>query len=467
MSSTRVVNKNDLEILSSLVFDSYISKELEFQGYYFVIRTLTPEEREDISRKHKHLSEKHNIYLVLEILSNSIMFINGYEFKKDQHAFLLNRLNSRLILLLYKFYQKLDEETIESSKFIDYYIETRESRNLWTIFKRCSRITEPFSIRKINQYRYYWIVMNSFKDSFEEEKKAWSKVEYMTNSICAFTNPKAFRKSRGQMGIVDQLERNEDKSKQLIVEQLEGGTSEVRDNDIFSTLERLPGEERDEHEARLNIMMEKTLKGELVDDYDRIVRQDEIKLFKKYLRDERKKILVNREILKQKGEEFDNSEVLTNSTSRSKKIEEDKKKGFFYEDYSYLEIVNMKDFKAIPKKEKEVAFDEVMLEPIDIKKEVENFLKCLSKPSSVNENVQEPVTMVDKKDETTQLESDSSGILRTPAERASKMNVDVKGVDLMKQRQNKVDRINSTMNQRRQTIEPEEGLDVIKFGDIK
>ncbi len=471
MPDPRQVTKNDLEILSNLVFESFIVKEVDLCEYHFLMRTLKTEERDDISRRYKYLSNKYNIQLVLEILSSSIMFINGYEFKKNEHQYLLNKLNSKLILNLYGAYQKLDAESSEASKFIDYYVETRESRNLWSIFKTCSRFTDPFSIRKLNQYQFYWIVMNSYKDSFEEEKKIWSKVEYMTNSICAFVNPKAFRKSKSQMGIVEQLEKNEDKTKQRVVEQLESGAPVVTEtDDIFSTLERLPGETDEDREFRVNTIMEKTLKGELVDEHDRIVRVDEVKTFKRYLMQKRKKVLVEKEMNKRNGMKFDSTEVLENDVTR-KQFEEDKKKGFFYEDCSYIDIVKMKDFAAIPKEDKQIAFQEVMAEPIDLEKEVEIFLKGLSsniREGHESQNVEQPLdTMVLEENVTREDESNASGNLevRNAAEQASRMNVKVEGVDLMKQRQDKMRRVNRAMDQRRQIVQSksDENLDLMKF----
>jgi hypothetical protein len=489
MASTRSVTKHDLEILSNLVFDSYTSQEVEFQSLHFVFRTLTSEEREDISRRYKYLSNKYNIHLVLEILSNSILFINGWKFIKSEHKHLLNKLSSRLVLKLYETYQKIDNESIEASRFIDYYVETRESRNMWAVFKTCSRITEPFAIRKLNQYQFYWIVMNSFKDSFEDEKRTWAKVEYMTNSICAFVNPKAFRRSKGQMGVVEQLEQHEDKTKQQVVEQLETGdvSKEVyQGSDVFSSMERQASESEEQHENRVNVLMERTLKGELTDEHDRIVRQSELEFFKKFLREKRIQVLVEKELYKRQGMRFDSVEVLEND-SLKKQFEEDKKKGFYYEDFSYLEIVRMKDFAAVPKKEKIEAFEEVMCEPIDVEKEVEYFLKSLSKQSSDGENIekedgletqvneQEHVTMVQTESESRMTESDSSegvDVIRTAAERAAKMNVNVKGVDLMQQRQDKIKRVENAMEQRRQAFDgpdddkPDDDLDVMRF-DIK
>lgn len=475
--SARRVTKRDLEILSNLVFDSFVSSELEIYGHHFVIKTLTTEEREDISRRYKYLSNKHNIQLVLEILSNSILFIDGFKFIKSEHSYLLNMFSSKLILLMYGFYQKLDTDVIEASKFIDYYVESRDSRNSWVVFKTCSRVIDTFSIRKLNQYQFYWIVMNSYKDSFEEEKRAWAKVEYMTNSICAFVNPKAYRRTKNQMGIVEKLEQHEDKTKQSVVEELEGvsKTTGVETNDVFSSMERMPDETEEQHETRVNVLMEKTLKGELTDEHDRIVRQDELEFFKKFLREKRVQVLVERDLYKKRGVKFDSTEILENDVLK-KQFEEDKKKGFFYDDYSYLEIVNMKDFAAVPKKDKLIVFEEVMSEPINIELEVERFLKSLSTKSSGDregleptENIQVPDTKVEGDIETRETETDSSigkDVVRTAAERAAKMNVSVDGVDLMKQRQEKVNRANSAYKQRKQVLGPvDDNLDVMKFGD--
>jgi hypothetical protein len=388
-------------------------------------------------------------------------------------------LNSRVVLSLYRLYQNIDEELSEATKFIDYFIETRDSRNSWFVFKTCSRITEPFSIKKLNQYQYYWIVLNCFKDSFDEEKRNWTKVEFMTNSICAFVNPKAYRKSRGQ-SITDQLEQHEDKSKQKIVEQLEAGeaVSIEQSSNIFSTLNRLSGETEEQHEIRMNTIMEKTLKGELIDEHDRIVREYEINMFRSYLREKKKQILIERELFKKRGIKFDSSEVLENDFIKNQD-EEDKKSGFYYDGFNYLEIVSMKDFAALPKIEKKKIFDEVMVELFDLEKEVESFLNNLSKTNNIGEivkentiethhDVQPPVTMVDEKDNTRGKESDS-GLLQTSAEKAAKMNVSVKGIDLMKQRTDKMNRMRNAMDKRKQVVEPrkqsESDLDIMKFGD--
>lgn len=473
----RRVTKHDFEILSNLVFDSFVSSEFEFQKYHFVLRTLTTEEREEISRKYKYRSNKYNIHLVLDILSNSILFIDGFKFIKSEHSYLLNKLNCRLILKLYEFYQKVETEVVEASKFVDYYVETRDSRNMWTVFKTCSRVVEPFSIRKFNQYQYYWIVMNSHKDSFEQEKRAWAKVEYMTNSICAFVNPKGYRKSKGQMGIVEKLEESEDKVKQQIVQEIENDVvkGEVDESgDVFSSLERMAGETEEEHEIRVNVLMEKTMHGEIVDEHERIVRQVEVEYFKKFLREKRVQVLVERELNKKKGIRFESTDILDNDFTR-KQLEEDKKKGFFFEEYSYLDVVIMKEFAAIPKKDKLVVFDEVMSENVDVDKEVENFLKVLSMQSSgesvglETQEVEQPHESIDSVEGGTRgTESDSSDVIRMAAERAAKMNVDVKGVDLMKQRQEKMKRANNAMQNRKVFIEPEEdvkGLDIMKFED--
>jgi len=346
------------------------------------------------------------------------------------------------------------------------------------VFKTCSRIAEPFSIRKLNQYQYYWIVLNCIKDYSESEKREWMKVEYSTNSICAFVNPKAYRKSKDKMGIVEQLDKDEDGVRRE-VELLEKGekTVEVESNDVFSSLARMANESTDEHEARVNILMEKTLKGEIVDEHDRLVRNNEIETFKKFLREKRKQVLVEREVFKRRGIKFDSTEALENESLRVQ-MEEDRKKGFFHDEFSYLEIVRMKDFAAVSKIEKEKAFDEVMSENIEIDNEVNIFLKDLSsgKESLVdeeqNKDNQPPVTMDNYVDDVLEALSDSSNNVevdsnKSVAQMAASMDVSVEGVDLMKQRRMKMKRINDAMSARgsvkseKKVIEPD--LDVMRF----
>jgi len=469
MSNTRSVTKNDLDVLSKLVFDSYITQEVEFQNCHFVFRTLSTIERETIVRKYRYLSNKHNLFLILEILSSCIVFVNGEQFVKKDHEYLIKLLDSRVVLKLYDFYQELNEQQEQASQFIDYYIETRDSRNSWLVFKTCSRMIDAFSIKKLNQYQYYWIVLNCFRDTSEEEKRQWSKIEYVTNSICAFVNPKAFKKSKSQMNISEQLSQNEDMTKRKIVEQLETGSEyiEVETNNIFSTLERMPGETEEQHEIRVNTIMEKTMNGELIDDHDIIVRQNEINVFKSFLREKRIKVAVERELHKRRGMNFDSTVLLENDESR-KQLDEDKKKGFFFEDYSYFQIVIMRDFAAVPKKDKEKAFEEVMSELIDVEKELKSFLKSLSNSSSNDNDLSEGLghnlecnqqDIIDiKTSDASEAQADK--VLESIASKVAKMSVDVVGVDLMKKRNEKIKRTQDAMD-RRKVLESinEESLD--------
>lgn len=457
----------DLECLSELVFDNYCIHEFELLGFNFVLRSLRSDEREKIFRKYRNFSNKLNVSLILEILSYSLMYIDGLDFEKEKHKHFLNFISLKIILKIFEEYQKNEEKIEKSSKFIDYFVETRDSRNSWMIFKTCSRITDPFSIKKLNQYQYYWILMNTFRDSFEEEKREWSRVEYMTNTICAFTNPKAFQKSKSHMSIVEQLEKNEDTTKRKIVEDLEQGkeTSEVQQEskDVFSSLGKMSGETQEEHERRVNLLMERSLNGELVDEHDRVVRQSEINSFKEALRKKRIQILVEREAFKRRGIKFDSSDVLENEIIKIQ-LEEDKKKGFFFEDFSYLEIVKMRDFGAIPKKEKEKAFEEVMQEEINIELEVKGFLKNLSNNANHDESStkKEYIYNVEEGDSDKDSESSSNSeesLKKSSAEIAANMNIDVKGIDIMEQRDKKIQKINDAMQNRNDFLKNKQNED--------
>lgn len=473
MSTARKVTKQDFELLSDLVFKSFITREFEIANHHFVLRSLTTKEREDIPRKYKYLSNNYNIMLVLDILCNSIMFIDGLDFEKQKHESILRKFNSKLIFKLYEVYQTIDAEILESSRFIDYFLETKESRNMWAVFKTCSRIDNPFAIRMLNQYQFYWILTNVYKDAFEVEKKSWSKVEYMTNSICSFINPKGFKKAKTGTGIVEQLEQREDKEKKIVAEEIESGIVQevVESNDVFSSMERQQEESDEQYEARINILMEKTLNGELVDEHDTLVRESEIKALKEYLREKRKQVLVERELYTRRGIEFSDMSIIENEAMQIQ-LEEDKLKGFFHDNFSYLEIIKMKDFAAVTKKEKEKAFDEVMSEEIDIESEIDSFLKSLSGQSNNDYKVLDKTehnTIDEQHDVATQGETDQSDELvtltRNAAEQAAKMNVDIKGVDLIEQRREKIRRATSAINRRNIKLEQDSNLDIMKFED--
>lgn len=475
MNSARKVTKRDFNLLSDLVFETYTTREVKLENHYVMLRSLTTKEREDISRCYRYLPSKYNIMLVLDILCCSILYVDGLEFYKQKHEFIFRNLNSKLVFKLYEEYKLLDDDVAESSKFIDYYVESRESRNMWAVFKTCSRIQDAFSIRKLNQYQYYWITSNVYKDSLENEKKTWAKVEYITNSICGFINPKALRKSKSGSSIVEQLEDQEDKVKQRIVDELEFGEKQqvVESNDVFSSMERQNEEDDEQYESRINILMERTLKGELVDDHDKIVRTSEINFLKKFLREKRIQVLVEREVYIRRGIDFDSGSILENEASLIQ-LEEDKQKGFFHDDFSYLEIVMMKDFAAVTKEEKQIAFEEVMSEQIDIDNEVNLFLKSLSGRDDVDEqtlNLLEQDTISVNLEYDSENDTDSNNEeevkvpIRSAASQAAGMKIDIEGVDLLKQRQEKMQRAVKALNRRSvgQKKEDDSNLDVMKF----
>jgi hypothetical protein len=108
-----------------------------------------------------------------------------------------------------------------------------------------------------------------------------------------------------------------------------------------------------------------------------------------------------------------------------------------------------------------------MVETIDIEKEIEIYLKNLSDTNDSerlesNEKPFEP----DNKDEQNELTrdqtSDSSNVIRSAAEKAANMKVDIKGVDLMKQRQDKLKRVDNAIDNRRQALQNDEP-DMMKF----
>jgi hypothetical protein len=485
--TTARVTKQDLDLISDLIFDSFITDDLEFQNVHFVFRSLTTEERLDIARRYKYATAKENIDLMINILSFSISYIEGQEIENKLLSERLLRLNSKIIFKFYDFYQKLEDKISNAAKFVDYFVETKESRNNWAIFKTCYRSEDPFFVRKLNQYRYYWMLMNVFRDSLENEKRTWRKVEYATNSICAFVNPKAYNKTRHDMGVADQLENQEDIEKQEFVEQIEQGKEGVETQvtnditqEIFTTMNKLPNETPEEHAVRMNTVMERFLAGQITDEHDRLVREDEIKIFKMHLLEKRKKVLVERTLHEERQMRFDSTEVLDNPVAKAA-LEEDAKLGFFHEGISYLDIMRKKDFAAIPRKEKQKAFDEVMLEQIDVKKDVESFLKGLSdqiksegheQPQELPLNGSIEPTMENASEPPADSSNNEKPIMNA-AQRAANMKIDVNSIDLIKQRDEKMKRIGRSLQNRNQALERndipkkenDQGLDVMKFTD--
>lgn len=505
------ISKQNLKDISQLIFDGYLSSDVFLENTYITIRTLKTYEREKLFTKYKHLSKSQNLFIIIELLSISIKSIGGIEFNdKEKFYQTLLKTPSFFIMFMYRHYNKIEDKIDSLIKIIDFYVESTESKYYWNLFKNTQRTVDFNMIRQLNQFQYYWIVLSSFRETLETEKREWSKIEYMTNSICAFTNPKAYRRVKGRMNISETLnpeyESKLDFRNRVLARLERSGKEEIsvhesemigenvvsQDQKVFDQLRRKEEETKEEYADRINEMMKEQIKGKVTDEHDEQVRLYEVNLFKKLLIEKRVKVEVAKKIREQR--KFSQTEDLNQMIGQDEILKEEitvigddkdleeldiqvKEKGYYHNGVSYLEIVNERAFSSIPKEEKEKAFKIIMEAEIDIEKATETFLKNLYKDDTKNnEKAKVVIDQTDNIDvglkEEDTLESCE---VKNAAEVASKMDIVINsGKDLVTEKKvqnkkkleryhNALDRRNSFLKNRKSS----EDLDEMFFDESK
>ena len=490
------ISKQNLKDVSQLIFDGFLSDDLFFFNTYFTLRTIRTDERESLLSRYKYLSKSENFFIIIDLLTISIESIGGIKIidKKRLHEKLL-KMPSFLIMILYKKYDSIENKINSLIKIIEYYLQTDESKYFWRLFKNTNRVINFNEFKKINNFQYYWIVLNSHDDLFEEEKREWAKIEYMTNSICAFVNPSSYRRVKSSMNISEKISKEYDsklKSRTdalLRLEKSRKGEINIdeyeefvsSDLKIFSQLRKKESETKEEYTRRIEEMMIEQMKGNVVDDHDKQVRLYEINLLKKLLIEKRVKTEVMRNIRNKKkfvetedmnkisedGIFREEVSVLGDSFQFDNQL---KDLGFYHNNVSYLEIINEKAFSSIPKEEKERAFKSVMECGIDVEKATETFLKNLYKDNKKTTEKSEDKTSFDKATIGEQVknlkvdltESDTfdeklnvNENVKNAAKSASKMNIVINsGKDLTSQ-----------IQKRNKFFKKDNNVDIIFFND--
>ena len=377
------LNKTEISELLGFVQDGYLTRDIYFLNTYLTIRSLTKQDRQLVHLKFKYLDKKYNLNLVLEILSKVIYRIGGIEIREELVRKKLKVMSSVIVMGIYEEYSKTETYFDELLNKMESFVKTSESRNLWNVYKTNIRL------EKLNEYQYFWALLNLNKDKLEFYKFEWSKVEYMTNSICAFLNPKEFKRLKNQMNISSQFDEEQDDNEPFEVEEQEVNEKGIIDlaKTTMNQMVKKKEETQQEYYERVSSTLVEINKGKVMDEHDRIVRDYEIDILKKMLYQRRLKSEISTELRKTRdlaiaddmnttlslgkdGIYHDQATVIGSDDIDARLAKEIEKDGFCYNGNSYADAVNDKFFAAIPQDEKIAAFNEVMSWQINIKAEV-------------------------------------------------------------------------------------------------
>ncbi|GAF77573.1 unnamed protein product, partial [marine sediment metagenome] len=224
---------------------------------------------------------------ITETVQYSIHSINSCEITEESRKLVVDW-PKKIVIKLFDEYAKLAKRIRVATKQIIDFTNTEESRQHWSVIKttktsfNSSTITEGInqSLREISPIQRVWIYLNEQNELNEKHKLEWNRVEYMTESICSFVNPKAMQQVTNKR----KLDKEEEDRQQMVKEITETKGDKVIENsadDLFSAIKKKEGESQLEYSKRTREAVMNTLKE---DEHDLIVRLHEEYEFARKLR---------------------------------------------------------------------------------------------------------------------------------------------------------------------------------------
>jgi len=282
---------NKFQDIKALIFDGYLKETVKFEDTVIVIRTLSLAEENFVIETYENLPDAYNLLAAVETLQQSIYSINGCKIT-DASKEIVKDWPKQLIIKLFGIYLSLTSRAREAAKQIDDFVKTDESKLRWSIVRSTKTslnsaiITgnQEFENRGLSYIQQAWVFLNQQEELISKNKHAWSQVEYMTESICSFINPKAMRQIQGKKRLQqeeqmlreqrDEIKEIQDKSKEKVM-------IKNTADELFDSFERKSGESMTEYRDRFSKSLVKAFQE---DEHDRIIREYEEYEFAKQLR---------------------------------------------------------------------------------------------------------------------------------------------------------------------------------------
>lgn len=218
MSKSTEITRSTLEDVEDLLHHGYVEEDVFIGDCCLSFKTLSAAAEREIWMRHKNILIGHQVYFVIDLLSDSIHRVNGRRIGSVQAArgFLLG-IPARLLLGLYRMFRwRLMKRIQAAQDAVEEYIETPNSKALWSMFKITGKLPSPdFDLRDSNIVQHLWCVVNYYRDDREAEEAEWRRSQFVADQICMFLDPKAFRqmKDRRDSGVTD--DRPDHKGKEI------------------------------------------------------------------------------------------------------------------------------------------------------------------------------------------------------------------------------------------------------------
>lgn len=268
--------------IKALIFDGFLTQTLRFDKFVVVIRTLGATEENSVITSYKDLPKEYNTMAAVDTVKFALYSINGVRVS-DASRSLINDWSPKIVAKIFVRYTALVKRVQATYDLIDEFVKTNDSRLRWSVVKATKTSLNSavltgnpeFESRGLTFAQQLWVYLNTQQDITERNKIEWSRVEYMTDSICGFINPKAMRQVQSQKKLMQEEQIKKEEREEI--RQIQN-TSEEKvmiqntADELFDALQRKSGESAIERSKRIDKLMIKAFQE---DEHDKLVREYE------------------------------------------------------------------------------------------------------------------------------------------------------------------------------------------------
>lgn len=284
---------NNNKDIHSIIFDGCIKTTIKFNDFVIVIRTLYAAEENYVIETYQNLPDVYNTMAAIDTIQYAIYSINGCIIKdSDNCRKIIQEWPGQIISKIFNEYMKLISRAKKAVSQINEFVETDESKLRWSVIKatksslNSAAITgkSEFDNKGLTYVQQLWIFLSQQNDQVEDNKLHWSRVEYMTESICTFINPKAMDKIQNRKKLLKEEEFKQEQREEIKQIQQQSDQKLMIENtadELFDALKRKPGESAIQYTKRFQNVLTRSMKE---DDHDRIIREYEEYEFCRQLR---------------------------------------------------------------------------------------------------------------------------------------------------------------------------------------
>jgi len=181
-------------IIEQFIFKGYATKEFDFCNKTWVLKTISYDERNEISNyvlklDLDDLTRQRKFQSM--ILTKSLLSINSITLSDEQKSQLIDHLSPILFDKLYEKYDELEyiqHEAISHEDIIEEFTQPSFERIKFYVMQDAHALPTEQRVKDMNDYQWLWYWYNMRKKFDEDEELEKAKRDY----LCMFMNPELF-----------------------------------------------------------------------------------------------------------------------------------------------------------------------------------------------------------------------------------------------------------------------------------